>query len=71
MENPDDHMEEKGSAFLTYLLDNRSLTPKEANSHAVDMMMGGVETVSTIITIIVDILGGVETLCTIIVTADM
>ena len=39
-------LEEK-SAFLTYLLAQKSLTPEEANSHAVDLMMGAVETVST------------------------
>ena len=39
-------LEEK-SAFLTYLLAQKSLIPEEANSHAVDLMMGAVETVST------------------------
>ena len=39
-------LEEK-SAFLTYLLAQKSLTPEEANSHAVDLMMGAVETVSS------------------------
>lgn len=38
---------EDKSAFLTYLLAQKSLTPEEANSHAVDLMMGAVETVST------------------------
>ena len=38
---------EERSAFLTYLLAQKNLTPEEAMSHAVDMMMGGVETVRT------------------------
>ena len=36
---------EEKSAFLTYLLTQKSLTPEEANLHAVDLMTGAVETV--------------------------
>ena len=36
---------EERSAFLTYLLTQKSLTAEEANLHAVDLMTGGVETV--------------------------
>ena len=35
-------------AMLTYLLTQESLTPEEVNSHAIDMMTGGVETVSEV-----------------------
>ncbi|ELT96518.1 hypothetical protein CAPTEDRAFT_143013 [Capitella teleta] len=35
---------ESKSEFLTYLLAQKSLSPVEANSHAVDLMMGAVET---------------------------
>ncbi len=35
------------SEFITYLLTQKMLTPQEANSHVLDMMMGGVETVFT------------------------
>ncbi len=31
---------------MTYLLTQKSLTPMEANCHALDLMMGAVETVS-------------------------
>ena len=37
-------------AMLTYLLTQESLTPEEVNSHAIDMMTGGVETVGAVIT---------------------
>ncbi len=37
--------EEEGSAFLTYLLAQKSLTLEEANAHALDLLMGAVETV--------------------------
>ena len=40
----EDGVEEK-SAFLTYLMTQKSLSPEEANSHAVDLLMGAVETV--------------------------
>ena len=36
---------EEKSAFLTYLLTQKSLTAQEANLHAVDLMTGAVETV--------------------------
>ena len=37
---------EEKSAFLTYLLTQKSLTAEEVNLHAVDLMTGAVETVS-------------------------
>lgn len=39
---------EEKSAFLTYLLSQKSLTPEEANSHALDLLMGAVETVGKV-----------------------
>ncbi len=41
-----DSAEEEAAGFLQYLLAQKSLSPEEANSHAVDLMMGAVETVS-------------------------
>lgn len=37
---------EERSEFLTYLLSQTNLTPEEANSNCVDLMMGAVETVN-------------------------
>ncbi|XP_013406758.1 cytochrome P450 10 [Lingula anatina] len=41
--------EEEGEklSFLSYLLSSKYLTPQEANSHVIDLMMGAVETTST------------------------
>ena len=36
---------ESGASFLTYLLWQTQVPAEEANSHAVDLMIGGVETV--------------------------
>ena len=39
------------SVFLTYLLQQKSLTPEEVNGHVVDLLMGAVETVSRVLVV--------------------
>ena len=41
------------SVFLTYLLQQKSLTPEEVNGHVVDLLMGAVETVSRVLVVLV------------------